>query len=569
MPLGLTRIGLSTAPRSDYFWAASASGATVSLGTATESDSAHPLTADAPKNVSVGTATESDSASSLCIEDSRINFNDYTVNGHGGSQDSAGSTWAVSDCGHTLSLWGNNWKDIVFNYTITANTVIELDFKSSTQSEIHAIGFATGESINSAKTFQFWGTQTWGITTYMNYGSSSPDYKHYTIPVGSHYTGSHVRLFFANDDDASPIGNSTFSNIKIYEAATDQTIGIGSPSESDSASSLVVVNPRSYQLGSAAEVDAAQSASFGLSVGLGTASEVDAAHPLTASVAFPKYVSLGSAAEVDSASSLTVQQGKTVSVGTASESDSGESLSLVNPRTHVLAAATEADSAESLAVVNPREYGTGTATEVDSASSAIVLNPKSYQLGAVAEVDSAAAVTVNLASLVSLGSPQEIDSAHSLLVDNPRTCELGSATEVDTAEAVVVENPRLYILGLADEQDTAGAFASVLNPKSVDLGSASESDAPASVDFYKFVEVGLATEVDAANALSVQRSLGMGLATEVDAALPLFVLTVDTTADCVHVDSSWVKSGSSAGSIESGCSTATLESPSASVLFNC
>ena len=545
MPLGLTRIGLSTAPRSDYFWAASASGATVSLGTATESDSAHPLTADAPKNVSVGTATESDSASSLCIEDSRINFNDYTVNGHGGSQDSAGSTWAVSDCGHTLSLWGNNWKDIVFNYTITANTVIELDFKSSTQSEIHAIGFATGESINSAKTFQFWGTQTWGITTYMNYGSSSPDYKHYTIPVGSHYTGSHVRLFFANDDDASPIGNSTFSNIKIYEAATDQTIGIGSPSESDSASSLVVVNPRSYQLGSAAEVDAAQSASFGLSVGLGTA------------------------AEVDSASSLTVQQGKTVSVGTASESDSGESLSLVNPRTHVLAAATEADSAESLAVVNPWEYGTGTATEVDSASSAIVLNPKSYQLGAVAEVDSAAAVTVNLASLVSLGSPQEIDSAHSLLVDNPRTYELGSATEVDTAEAVVVENPRLYILGLADEQDTASAFASVLNPKSVDLGSASESDAPASVDFYKFVEVGLATEVDAANALSVQRSLGMGLATEVDAALPLFVLTVDTTADCVHVDSSWVKSGSSAGSIESGCSTATLESPSASVLFNC
>lgn len=502
MALGLTRIGLSTAPRTQYFRAAAATGTTVYLGTATEVDSAQSLVF--PQYVSVGTAAEIDSAPSLCVDDSRLNFNDYTISGYAGSQDASGNTFSVSDCGHTLTLSGNNWKRILLSYTVTANTILELDFKSTAQSEIQGIGFDTDDSLSSNRTFQFWGSQTWGITTYMNYGSSSPDYKHYTIPVGTHYTGSFSRLFFTNDDDASPIGNSTFSNIKIYEASAGQTIGVGSPSESDSASAVVVVNPRSYQLGSATESETALA--------------------LTVSIASPIYVLIGSA--------------------------------------------TEADSAESLAVDNPRGYGLDTATETDSANAQVSL-ASIVSLGSATETDSAAAITVRLASIASLGSAQETDSAPSLLVVNPRTHELGSAAEVDAAESAVVDNPRRYMLGLAQEQATASAFASVLNPKSVDLGSASESDASASVDFHKFVEISLASEIGTANALSVQRTLSMGLATEVDGAFDLFLLTVDTTADCVHVDSSYIRSGSSVASIASGFATATIKSPSASVLWKC
>ena len=81
----------------------------------------------------------------------------------------------------------------------------------------HGIGFDTDDAITKGRTFQLFGSQKWGLQNFRTY--VSPDVVHYAIPVGQFYTGSVVNLFFANDHDVSnPTGESTFSNVTIYES---------------------------------------------------------------------------------------------------------------------------------------------------------------------------------------------------------------------------------------------------------------------------------------------------------------------------------------------------------------
>ena len=144
---------------------------------------------------------------------------DFTVNpvlSYGGSQDGTG-TVEILDAGATLRLTGNLWKKIAYPYEITPNTMLEFDFSSSTRGEIHGIGFDTDNTISSNRTFELYGSQTWGLQDFRTY--VSPDVAHYVIPVGQFYTGSFASLVFANDHDVrSPTGESTYTNITIYES---------------------------------------------------------------------------------------------------------------------------------------------------------------------------------------------------------------------------------------------------------------------------------------------------------------------------------------------------------------
>lgn len=150
---------------------------------------------------------------------STLNFNDYTILSHGGTQDNAcGGPVTVENGGAALHIVGNCWKRIDLNYDVTANTVIEFDFQSTAQGEIHAIGFDNDTAISPATAFQLYGTQTWGLQPYKDYAGSAPGVKHYTIPAGQFFTGTGMDLIFANDHDvALPTADSIFSNILIYE----------------------------------------------------------------------------------------------------------------------------------------------------------------------------------------------------------------------------------------------------------------------------------------------------------------------------------------------------------------
>ncbi len=143
-----------------------------------------------------------------------INFNDFTITGFS-NQDSAGN-FSIGSGGSAISMTNNTWKYIALNYNVTANTVIEFSFSSSSQGEIHAVGFEDDNNLTSTRYFKVHGTQNYGVTNFDNYAGGTTTY---TIPVGNFYTGNMDRLVFINDNDAGSGNNSTFSNVKIYEGS--------------------------------------------------------------------------------------------------------------------------------------------------------------------------------------------------------------------------------------------------------------------------------------------------------------------------------------------------------------
>ncbi|WP_378177957.1 M20/M25/M40 family metallo-hydrolase [Aquimarina sp. SS2-1] len=178
-----------------------------------------------------------------------LNFNDFTISGFS-NQDSAGD-YSVVSAGAGLSMQNNTWKYISLNYNVTASTVLAFDFSSSSQGEIHGIGFENDNTLTSNRYFKVHGTQNYGLTNYDNYAGGTATY---VIPVGDFYTGAMDRLVFVNDNDAGSGNTSVFSNVKIYEgscarsstAVVDfgkQTPILGNEDELDSSIITIAPNP--------------------------------------------------------------------------------------------------------------------------------------------------------------------------------------------------------------------------------------------------------------------------------------------------------------------------------------
>ena len=124
----------------------------------------------------------------------------------------------IKNNGAALHLTGNRWKMIDYPYTVTPHTVLEFDFASTAQGDLHGIGFDSNTSISSALTFRVYGTQDWGRDEFAVYDASRGVY-HFVIPVGQSYTGKATALVFVNDHDvANPDAESIFSNVRIYES---------------------------------------------------------------------------------------------------------------------------------------------------------------------------------------------------------------------------------------------------------------------------------------------------------------------------------------------------------------
>ena len=133
------------------------------------------------------------------------------------NQDVSGNA-TVEDGGDTLLLQNNTWRRTSQTYTITANTVLEVDFSSATQGEIHGIGFDEDDTLtNNVRIFQLHGTQNWGSANhdFDNYAGGGA-FTTYTIPVGQYYTGT-MYLVLVNDNDAGSGNDSRFKNVRIYE----------------------------------------------------------------------------------------------------------------------------------------------------------------------------------------------------------------------------------------------------------------------------------------------------------------------------------------------------------------
>ena len=163
-----------------------------------------------------------------------IDFSAYSINAYS-TQDQG--TAQVQDAGQTLFIQNNAWKAIPYNYTVTASTVIEVEFRSTLQGEIHGIGFDNDDAISSDRIFRLHGTQAWGIANYDNYPNNGT-WVTYVIPVGSFYTGSFNKLCFVGDHDASPKNaNAYFRNVRVYEGSCS-----GARSVAAAASSPIIQN---------------------------------------------------------------------------------------------------------------------------------------------------------------------------------------------------------------------------------------------------------------------------------------------------------------------------------------
>ncbi|WP_378187838.1 T9SS type A sorting domain-containing protein [Aquimarina sp. W85] len=143
-----------------------------------------------------------------------IDFNDFAISSFD-TQDTAGD-FSIGNGGASLSLTNNTWKYIPVNYTVTSSTVIEFEFSSTSQGEIHGIGFEDDNTLTATRYFKVHGSQNYGVTNYDNYTSGTVTY---VIPVGAFYTGNMDRIVFINDNDAGTGNTSTFSNVKVYEGS--------------------------------------------------------------------------------------------------------------------------------------------------------------------------------------------------------------------------------------------------------------------------------------------------------------------------------------------------------------
>ena len=155
-----------------------------------------------------------------CLDWDQIRTSSYS------SQDFSENVQSM-DGGDTIYLEDNTWRRSEGNLYVRVfpNTILEFDFSSTSEGEIHGIGFDENNNYNDAKRlFQIHGTQPWNMAFgnydnlyHYNGNSSSPPKVRYSIPVGEFYTGTNMKFVFVNDHDHGANSNSSYSNVIVYE----------------------------------------------------------------------------------------------------------------------------------------------------------------------------------------------------------------------------------------------------------------------------------------------------------------------------------------------------------------
>lgn len=127
-----------------------------------------------------------------------------------------GTTTVTSD--HTVTLTGNNWHMFPISYTLTEDSVLELDLEVEGNPEIVGIGFETDTELNSSRVVNFFGTQTWGIKgkDFFTFTSST-----ISFPIGQYVKGkvNYLILVLDNDDIESSRNRDKvkYKNIRLVE----------------------------------------------------------------------------------------------------------------------------------------------------------------------------------------------------------------------------------------------------------------------------------------------------------------------------------------------------------------
>lgn len=127
----------------------------------------------------------------------------------------------IMDNQTTVRLSGNCWKMMEVNRTLTEDTVIEFEYRTSHEGQIHGFGFDSDDHYSISKgdiIFQIHGYEVRpGIGQQFN-NYDGTEWRKYRIRVGRYVSGHRRYLFFAADDDVTGKAESFFRNVKLFEA---------------------------------------------------------------------------------------------------------------------------------------------------------------------------------------------------------------------------------------------------------------------------------------------------------------------------------------------------------------
>ncbi len=133
------------------------------------------------------------------------------------ANDNDQGTATVQDGGATVFMTGNAWKAVPINYTLTPNTVIEFDFRSTTQGEIHEVAFDNDLTFAPNARMVVYGTQGFAGDFANPIYTGGGAWQTLAYNIGNVFTGTFQYLVLTADDDATGNGNSYYRNFKIYE----------------------------------------------------------------------------------------------------------------------------------------------------------------------------------------------------------------------------------------------------------------------------------------------------------------------------------------------------------------
>ncbi len=188
-------------------------GATLSAGTV-DSSGTWTLTADQLDGLTITPAPDSDADFDLTVAvivresgSNMIDLDAATLDPYTGA--TPGTGIATVDAGEVVLK--DAARSIAFDYDLTENTILEVQFRATTEGGDHQIGFDSDGDGTGDTLFSLFGTSQQGLSTdgYDDLG----EWQTIRIPVGDLTTGEIDRLVLVSEG-----GTSGFRNIRVYES---------------------------------------------------------------------------------------------------------------------------------------------------------------------------------------------------------------------------------------------------------------------------------------------------------------------------------------------------------------
>jgi hypothetical protein len=156
-----------------------------------------------------------------------IDFREFAIRSYA-KRDKASSA-KVEDEGGTLRLSGEAWRKIAVPCRVSADTILEFDFKRAAPGKTQGIALDSNDTYGTDTTWRFRldgiGEDSEWVGSYRGAAAGGSGWRHCFIPVGGHRAGNLSFLIFVNTGgEGGPEGECLFRNVKLYELTAEGAV---------------------------------------------------------------------------------------------------------------------------------------------------------------------------------------------------------------------------------------------------------------------------------------------------------------------------------------------------------